>query len=116
MVQDRLTLTSDYVNACRALLSETIVHVSERQGSGLFWSVPREYPRRIYRVGYATNNLPTIGTGRRGGRVPTVTRRFGSKKALNGLQDWEKPRVINTDKASTYAAALADLKKEGKCP
>jgi hypothetical protein len=24
--------------------------------------------------------------------------------------------VINTDKAQTYAAAIADLKKEGKCP
>ena len=37
-------------------------------------------------------------------------------KALSGLKDWEKPRVINTDKAPTYAAALAELKKEGKCP
>ena len=37
-------------------------------------------------------------------------------KALNGLKDWEKPRVINTDKAPTYAAALAELKMEGKCP
>jgi transposase-like protein len=37
-------------------------------------------------------------------------------KALNGLKDWEKPTVINTDKAPTYASALAELKKEGKCP
>lgn len=37
-------------------------------------------------------------------------------KALKGLKDWEKPTVINTDKAPTYAAALAELKKEGKCP
>ena len=37
-------------------------------------------------------------------------------KALNGLKDWEKPRVINIDKAPTYAAALAELKKEGKYP
>ncbi len=36
-------------------------------------------------------------------------------KALNGLKDWEKPTVINTDKAPTYAVALAELKKEGKC-
>jgi transposase-like protein len=35
-------------------------------------------------------------------------------KALNGLKDWEKPSVINTDKAPTYAAALAE--QEGKCP
>ena len=37
-------------------------------------------------------------------------------KALNGLKDWEKPHVINTDKAPTYAAAIAELKAEGKCP
>ena len=37
-------------------------------------------------------------------------------KALRGLKDWEQPNVINTDKAPTYAAALAELKKEGKCP
>ena len=36
-------------------------------------------------------------------------------KALTGLTDWEKPTVINTGKAPTYAAALAEL-KEGKCP
>ena len=37
-------------------------------------------------------------------------------KALNGLKVWETPTVINTDKAPIYAAALAELKKEGKCP
>jgi transposase, IS6 family len=37
-------------------------------------------------------------------------------KALNGLKDWEKPTVINTDKAPTYAAAISELKQEGKCP
>ena len=37
-------------------------------------------------------------------------------KAMNGLKDWEKPTVINTNKAPTHAAALAELKKEGKCP
>ena len=50
---------------------------------------------------------------------PTRTARAAKRflgKALNGLKDWEKPRVINTDKAPTYAAALAELKKEGKCP
>ena len=35
---------------------------------------------------------------------------------MNGLKDWERQRVINTDKATTYAAALAELKEEGKCP
>ena len=37
-------------------------------------------------------------------------------KALNGLKDWEKPTVINTDKAPTYGIAIAQLKGEGKCP
>lgn len=37
-------------------------------------------------------------------------------KALKGLKNWELPHVINTDKAPTYAAALAALKKETKCP
>lgn len=37
-------------------------------------------------------------------------------KALGGFKDWEKPRVLNTDKAPTYPIAIADLKREGKCP
>ena len=37
-------------------------------------------------------------------------------KAMNGLKDWEKPTVTNTDKAPPYAVALAELKKEGRCP
>jgi transposase-like protein len=37
-------------------------------------------------------------------------------KALGGLKDWEKPRVLNTDRAPTYAIAIAELKQEGKCP
>jgi IS6 family transposase len=32
------------------------------------------------------------------------------------LKDWEKPRVINTDKAPTYGIAISELKTEGKCP
>ena len=37
-------------------------------------------------------------------------------KALNGLKAWEKPEVINTDKAPTYGIAISALKAEGKCP
>lgn len=48
-------------------------------------------------------------------RNTKAAKRFLSK-TLNGLKDWDKPRVINTDKAPAYAAALAELKKEGKCP
>jgi len=46
----------------------------------------------------------------------TAARKRFLGKALNGLKDWELPRVINTDKALTHAAALAELEKEGKCP
>lgn len=37
-------------------------------------------------------------------------------KALYRLKDWEKPKVINTDKAPAYAIAIKNLKDEGKCP
>ena len=37
-------------------------------------------------------------------------------KTLNGLKNWEKPEVINTDKAPTYGIAISELKAEGKCP
>ena len=37
-------------------------------------------------------------------------------KALRGLKDWELPKVLNTDKAPTSAAAIAGLKAEGKYP
>jgi len=35
-------------------------------------------------------------------------------KALRGLKDWEKPSKLNTDKAPSYCAAIAELKREGK--
>ncbi len=37
-------------------------------------------------------------------------------KALNGLKEWEKSEIINTDKAPTYGVAISELKAEGKCP
>lgn len=37
-------------------------------------------------------------------------------KALNGLKDWEKPAVINIDKAPPYGIAVAQLMAESKCP
>jgi transposase-like protein len=48
-------------------------------------------------------------------RNAQAAKRFLSK-SLTGLKAWEKPLVINTDKAPTYAAAIAELKREGKCP
>ena len=32
------------------------------------------------------------------------------------MNDWEKAKVINTDKASAYGIAISELKAEGKCP
>ena len=37
-------------------------------------------------------------------------------KALRGCKDWEMPAVLNTDRAPTHAAAIAELKAEDKCP
>ena len=37
-------------------------------------------------------------------------------KALRGWKDWELPEVLNTDRVPAYAAAIAELKAEGKCP
>ena len=37
-------------------------------------------------------------------------------KTLRGCKEWELPEVVNTDKAPTYAAAIAELKAEGKGP
>lgn len=37
-------------------------------------------------------------------------------KALNGLKELGEAHGFDTDKAPTYAAALAELKKEGRCP
>lgn len=37
-------------------------------------------------------------------------------KALKSIKSWAHPQVINTDKAPTYAAAIAELKAEGKLP
>ena len=52
-------------------------------------------------------------------RVPALetaaAKRFLAK-ALNGLKVWEKPTVINAHKAPFDVAALAELKKQGKCP
>lgn len=37
-------------------------------------------------------------------------------KALRGCKAWDRPTVINTDKAGCYSQAIRELKKDGKCP
>ena len=48
-------------------------------------------------------------------RNTKATKRFLGK-ALRGCKEWELPEVVNTDKAPTYAGAIAELEAEGKCP
>ena len=48
-------------------------------------------------------------------RNTEAAKRFHGK-ALRGLKEWEQPEVLSTDKAPTYAVAIAELKAEGKCP
>ena len=48
-------------------------------------------------------------------RNTKVAKRFLGK-ALKGCKDWELPEVLNTDEVPTYAAAIAELEAEGKCP
>lgn len=48
-------------------------------------------------------------------RNAKAAKRF-RRKALNGLKDWEKPKVINTGKAPTYTIAISELKAEDRCP
>lgn len=48
-------------------------------------------------------------------RNPKAARRLLCK-ALSGMKEWEKPTVINTDKAPGYRIAIAQLKAENKCP
>ena len=37
-------------------------------------------------------------------------------KALGRMKEWVLPKVLNTDKAPTYAGAIVELKAEDKCP
>ena len=37
-------------------------------------------------------------------------------KSIKGLNDWAFPQKLNTDKAFAYAAAIQELKQEGKPP
>lgn len=59
---------------------------------------------------------PSTKTGDTIDRYLSPTRNAKVAKALNGLKDWEKPEMINMDKASTYGIAISELKKDGKLP
>jgi transposase-like protein len=57
----------------------------------------------------------TIGFYLSSMRTIQAAKRF-LDKALRSLKPWERPCIINTDKAPTYAIALKLLKDEGMCP
>ena len=48
-------------------------------------------------------------------RNTKAAKRFLSK-TLRRVKKWQKPAIINTDRAAPYGIALAELKKEGRCP
>ena len=48
-------------------------------------------------------------------RNAKAAKRFLSK-TLRRVKKCQKPAIINTDRAAPYGVALAELKKEGKCP
>jgi transposase, IS6 family len=75
------------------------------------WRVDETYVKVRGKWSYRYRAVDKLGNTRN----TTAAKRFLAK-ALSGLKDWEQPEAINTDKAPTYAAALAELKAEGKCP
>ncbi|GAA3099465.1 IS6-like element IS6100 family transposase [Rhizobium viscosum] len=89
-----------------------------RRPQSTSWRVDETYVK--VRGRWTTFTGPSINSATRSISVcprpamPKAKRFLG--KALNGLKDWEKPTVINTDKAPTYGIATAQLKAEGKCP
>ena len=90
-----------------------------RSPGSLSWRVDETYIKVKGKWAYLYRAVDKLGNTIDFYLSPTrntkAAKRFLSK-ALQGLKEWEKPRVINTDKAPTYAAALAELKAEGKCP
>src|SRR3546814_4122011 len=83
--------------------------------SFFFFSSRRRHTRCALVTGVQTCALPiyTIDFYLSSTRSARAAKRFLGK-ALRGLKDWEKPAKLNTDKAPSYGAAIAELKREGK--
>ncbi len=90
-----------------------------RRPQSTSWRVDETYVKIRGKWAYLYRALDKHGNMIDSYRSPTrnagAAKRFLGK-ALNGLKHWEKPEVINTDKAPTYGIAIAELKAEGKCP
>ena len=71
-------------------------------------------------LGRTLEGCPVVEGERGDARAGLAARSFDGDrflgKALRGCKEWGLPEVVNTDKAPTYAAAIAELKAEGKCP
>jgi len=50
-------------------------------------------------------------------RTAKAAKRILGKAMMNGLKDWEKPAITNTDKAPTYGIAISELtvRRRGDC-
>ena len=90
-----------------------------RQPGSTGWRVDETYVKVRGQLAYLCRAVDKLGNTIEFYLSPTrntaAAKRFLGK-AVKGLKDCEKPTVINTDKAPPSAAALAELKKESKCP
>ncbi len=92
-------------------------HYRPRSFSGS-WRVDATYikvkGKRVYLYRAVSSRGDTIDFHLSRTRNPRAAKRFPGK-ALRGCKDYERPYVINTDKAGCYSQAIRELKKEGKC-
>ena len=87
-----------------------------KPNSGYSWRVDETYVKVkgkwTYRYRAVDKNGNTIDFYLSPTRNTRAAKRFLGK-ALKSIRTWAHPTVINTDKAPTYAAAIAQLKQEG---
>jgi len=90
-----------------------------RRPQSISWRVDETYVKVRGKWTYLYRALDKLGNTIDFYLSPTrnakAAKRF-LRKALNGLKQWEKPTIINTDKAPTYGIAISELKAEGRCP
>jgi len=91
----------------------------KRPASWLSWRVDETYVKVAGKWTYLYRAVDKAGNTIDFYLSPTRNAKAAKRflgKALAGLKDWQQPRTINTDKASAYGAAIAELKAEGRCP
>ena len=104
---------------CFAPEMEKGLRWQSRRPQSRSWRIDETYIKVLGEWAYLYRALDKLGNAidfyLSATRNTKAAKRFLSK-ALRGLKEWEQPEVLNTDKAPTYAAAIAELKSEGKCP